>query len=141
MSERPELSVVIPAFNEQDNVEPMAERLVAALEGVVDGLEVLFVDDGSSDATWERVEGLAREEPPGRFDAAVSRAVSWNKAMVRSLSVLISEGGDLLRFGPSGAVADGIRTIPFGEGTDRGIQVWPRETWDQLHTSGGGSGE
>ncbi len=63
MSERPELSVVIPAFNEQDNVEPMAERLVAALEGVVDGLEVLFVDDGSSDATWERVAALARRDP------------------------------------------------------------------------------
>jgi len=62
MSERPELSVVVPAFNEQDNVEPMYERLVEALDGVVDGLEILFVDDGSADGTWERVAGLAARD-------------------------------------------------------------------------------
>ena len=63
MSDGPELTVVIPAYNEQDNVEPMYERLVAALEDVVDGLEILFVDDGSADATWERVEALAGRDP------------------------------------------------------------------------------
>ena len=52
--DRPELSVVIPAFNEEDNIAPMVERLVAALENRVEGLEILFVDDGSSDLTWQR---------------------------------------------------------------------------------------
>ncbi len=62
MTERPELTVVIPAFNEQENVEPMYRRLVAALDGVVDGLEVLFVDDGSTDGTWRAVSVLAARE-------------------------------------------------------------------------------
>jgi len=62
MAERPELTVVIPAFNEQENVEPMYRRLVAALENVVDGLEVLFVDDGSSDGTWRAVSVLAARD-------------------------------------------------------------------------------
>lgn len=62
MTERPELTVVIPAFNEQENVEPMYRRLVAALEEVVDGLEVLFVDDGSSDGTWRAVSVLAARD-------------------------------------------------------------------------------
>jgi dolichol-phosphate mannosyltransferase len=57
--EQPELSVVIPAFNEESNVEPMHKRLVETLGNEVDGLEVLFVDDGSADATWERVKTLA----------------------------------------------------------------------------------
>ncbi len=59
MPEQPELSVVIPAFNEEKNVAIMHERLVAALGEEVDGLEILFVDDGSADSTWERVQALA----------------------------------------------------------------------------------
>jgi dolichol-phosphate mannosyltransferase len=60
---RPELSVVVPAFNEEANVGPMHQRLVAALADLVDGLEVVFVDDGSSDATWSRVRELAAADP------------------------------------------------------------------------------
>jgi dolichol-phosphate mannosyltransferase len=63
MSEKPELSVVIPAYNEESNVATMHERLVAALDEVVDGLEILYVDDGSADSTWERVTELAAADP------------------------------------------------------------------------------
>jgi dolichol-phosphate mannosyltransferase len=59
----PELTVVVPAFNEQESILPMYERLVAALEPHVAGLEVLFVDDGSRDATWQRVSELAARDP------------------------------------------------------------------------------
>ena len=52
MADSPELSVVIPAMNEEDNVQTMHDRLIAALEDVVDGLEVVWVDDGSTDSTW-----------------------------------------------------------------------------------------
>ena len=60
--EAPELTVVIPAYNEQESIVPMFERLVAALEQRVDGLEILFVDDGSRDATWQRVCELASRD-------------------------------------------------------------------------------
>jgi dolichol-phosphate mannosyltransferase len=63
MSDRPELSVVIPAFNEQENVAPIYERLIKVLEPEVAGLEILYVDDGSSDATWEQISRLAGEDP------------------------------------------------------------------------------
>ena len=59
----PELTVVVPAFNEQENILPTYERLVAALEQHVAGLEVLFVDDGSRDATWQRISELAARDP------------------------------------------------------------------------------
>jgi polyisoprenyl-phosphate glycosyltransferase len=61
-SQQPELSVVVPAFNEEANVETMHRRLVAALDGVVESLEILFVDDGSTDATWSRVRELAASD-------------------------------------------------------------------------------
>ena len=63
MSENPELSVVIPAYNEESNVAAMYERVVAALADVVDGLEILYVDDGSADTTWDRVTELAATDP------------------------------------------------------------------------------
>jgi len=63
VADRPELSVVIPAYDEEANIAPMVERLEAALDGVVDGLEIVFVDDGSTDGTWDRISGIARRNP------------------------------------------------------------------------------
>ena len=59
----PELTVVIPAYNEEASIGPMVERLVLALEQRVEGLEILFVDDGSRDGTWQRVSELAARDP------------------------------------------------------------------------------
>jgi glycosyltransferase involved in cell wall biosynthesis len=56
-------SVVIPVFNEEGNVEALASRVIAAMEGVGDPFEVLFVDDGSSDRTPAVLAGLASAEP------------------------------------------------------------------------------
>ncbi|WP_439815670.1 glycosyltransferase family 2 protein [Zavarzinia sp. CC-PAN008] len=56
------LSVVIPVLNEQENVGPLLAEAVAALDGLVD-FEVIYVDDGSTDATPERLLILLSEEP------------------------------------------------------------------------------
>ncbi len=61
-SEQPELSVVVPVYNEERNVAAMHERLVAALDELVDGLEIVYVDDGSGDATWDKVRDLAADD-------------------------------------------------------------------------------
>lgn len=63
MSEGPELSVVIPAMNEEENVQAMHDRVIAALEGVVDRLEIVWIDDGSTDSTWELITELAAVDP------------------------------------------------------------------------------
>lgn len=44
-----DLTVVIPVYNEEDNLEPLHERLHAVLPGLGLSYEILFVDDGSSD--------------------------------------------------------------------------------------------
>jgi len=51
----PEISVIIPAYNEVDNVEPLAKELVDVLGAYGKPFEIVFVDDGSSDGTAERV--------------------------------------------------------------------------------------
>jgi len=59
-----ELSIVFPAYNEEENVAEAARRAVEAVQvaGISD-YEILFVDDGSRDGTAARVEALAAENP------------------------------------------------------------------------------
>lgn len=57
----PDLSVVIPVCNEQDNVAPLAREIVVALAGRP--FEILFVDDGSTDETLARLRALRAEIP------------------------------------------------------------------------------
>lgn len=49
-----ELSVVIPVMNEEDNIKPMIEAVEAALINY--DYEIIFVDDGSTDATRQRIK-------------------------------------------------------------------------------------
>lgn len=60
----PLVSVVVPAFNEIDVVEEFHRRATAALESVI-GIrhEIVFVDDGSSDGTYERLRTIANCDP------------------------------------------------------------------------------
>jgi glycosyltransferase involved in cell wall biosynthesis len=55
----PALTVVIPAYNEQANVEPCYRELVGVLETLGQSFEILFVDDGSTDGTSAVLRGLA----------------------------------------------------------------------------------
>jgi len=50
-TEPPCLSVIVPAFNEEENIIPLAEEIVAALATLPGGFELIIVDDASTDAT------------------------------------------------------------------------------------------
>ncbi len=50
------LSLVIPVYNEAENVRPLLEDLRAALEVLPGDAEIVFVDDGSTDATFEELK-------------------------------------------------------------------------------------
>ena len=47
----PSISLVMPAYNEADNIEPMVAEATPALEANADGHEIIVVDDGSADET------------------------------------------------------------------------------------------
>lgn len=57
------ISVVIPLFNEEDNVLPLLEELVPVAGGLDPECEVLLVDDGSVDRTSERIFDAQRRWP------------------------------------------------------------------------------
>ncbi|MBS0201063.1 MAG: glycosyltransferase family 2 protein [Proteobacteria bacterium] len=62
MSESPQLSVVVPVYNEQDNVEPLIREILAALRGKIP-FEIVYVDDQSKDGTLAVLQRLKNEVP------------------------------------------------------------------------------
>jgi dolichol-phosphate mannosyltransferase len=67
----PILSVVVPTFNERDNVGKLYRKLDAALTGIA--WEVVFVDDNSPDGTWDVVRAIARQDSRVRCIRRVGR--------------------------------------------------------------------
>ena len=59
----PEISVVIPVFNEEDNLRELGERLVRTLTAMGRPYEIIFVDDGSTDRSWQLLTDLNGQYP------------------------------------------------------------------------------
>lgn len=56
------LSVVVPAYNEEGNIRALHAALVRVLEAEAIPFEIVVVDDGSTDGTWNAVEALATRD-------------------------------------------------------------------------------
>jgi dolichol-phosphate mannosyltransferase len=67
----PELSVVVPTFNERDNVTALFRKLETALAGRA--WEVIYVDDNSPDGTWDVVRTLAQQDSRVRCIRRIGR--------------------------------------------------------------------
>lgn len=58
-----EISIVIPAFNEEKNIVAAIDSVVSALSGIVDSYEILVINDGSKDRTGLLAEEKAKQNP------------------------------------------------------------------------------
>jgi glycosyltransferase involved in cell wall biosynthesis len=63
---RPELSIVIPLYNEAENVEPLYAELSTALDAIGRTYEVIVVDDGSRDDSFTRLKAIHERDPRWR---------------------------------------------------------------------------
>ncbi len=59
----PYISVVIPVFNEEENLAELSERLLSTLTADGRPFEIIFVDDGSTDRSWEILTDLHQRHP------------------------------------------------------------------------------
>src|SRR6201995_1974129 len=69
----PQLSVVVPTFNERENVTTLFRRLETTLAGIP--FEAVFVDDNSPDGTWDVLRALSREDARVRCIRRIGRRV------------------------------------------------------------------
>ena len=78
------LSVIIPAYNEEKLIHKVTEVMASVLEPEEIGYEIVFVDDGSSDHTWEEIE-KAHEEDARVGGIHFSRNFGKESAMMAGL--------------------------------------------------------
>jgi glycosyltransferase involved in cell wall biosynthesis len=94
----PELSVVAPLYNESQNVRPLVEWILQALESFERSFEIILVDDGSWDDTWDQVRAVAEE---GRvIGLRLGQNVGQTAAMMAGFDhargrIVVSLDGDL----------------------------------------------
>lgn len=85
------VSVIVPVYNEEDNVLPLAEEL-CALSDTIKDLEILFIDDGSSDSTWNKISECA-----SRFACLQGIHYDENRGQSSAMLVGLREAkGDIL---------------------------------------------
>lgn len=119
----PSLSIIIPVYNEEDNVEDCAREVAAAIRPLALPWELLFIDDGSSDTTLSRLITLRTAYPEVRVlhhlkNAGQTAAFSTGFASARH-EIVVTLDGDLqndpadipllLKYMPEFDVVCGIR--------------------------------
>jgi dolichol-phosphate mannosyltransferase len=125
----PQISIILPTFNEAGNIELLIERTLTALGHTSGGVEVIVVDDDSPDGTWRLVAEKAKAEARVRLihrttekglTSAISRGIheargQWIGWMDCDLSMPPEEWPKLAEALYQGAdMAVGSRYVPGG---------------------------
>jgi glycosyltransferase involved in cell wall biosynthesis len=83
------LSIVIPVFNEEENISPLCDRLLPVLKRTGRSYEVIFVDDGSTDGTLEALIDVTKGHPGVK---AISLSRNFGQTSALSAGIDLSKG-------------------------------------------------
>jgi dolichol-phosphate mannosyltransferase len=125
-----ELSAVVPAYNELENLDPLLRELRAALASSGRSHEIVLVDDGSTDGSAQRIADEAREDP--RVQAVLlARNVGQSGALAAGIAaargaVIVTLDADL-----QNDPADLPRLLAALDGADvvSGVRVGRHDRW------------
>jgi dolichol-phosphate mannosyltransferase len=59
----PDVSIVVPCYNERENLRPLLAEVAKVLDGLGARWEMVITDDASTDGSWEEMCAIAREDP------------------------------------------------------------------------------
>jgi len=94
-----DISIVVPVFNEAENILPLTREVAAALAGDTRRYELVFVDDASTDTTWGRIQEARRMDPRVRglrhSRNSGQSAALWTGLQNCSSPILATLDGDL----------------------------------------------
>lgn len=69
----PDLSIIIPCYNEEENIKPMRIRLLETVKDLGFVCELVFIDDGSTDATWDELQDVFQEDQSSKVKIVIRR--------------------------------------------------------------------
>ena len=82
------LSFIIPAKNEEDSIDILYQEIISVLKNIKRNYEIIFIDDGSTDKTFEKLKKLRRKDKRvklirlrGNFGKSVALQVGFNAAL------------------------------------------------------------
>ncbi|MEO8289675.1 MAG: glycosyltransferase family 2 protein [Gaiellaceae bacterium] len=97
--DRPDVSLVIPVYNEERTVEQVVRQAADALGADGRTFEIIVVDDGSSDGTWKALEGLHEQDArfrAVRFKRTFGQHPAMHAGLVRARGdIIVTMDGDL----------------------------------------------
>ena len=85
-AKKPVYSIVMPVFNEQENLPELHRRLTEVMKGVNETYELVFVDDGSRDQSREMIRQLNQTDPCCKL-AGLSRNFGHQRAVSAGLAL------------------------------------------------------
>ncbi len=93
-----EISIIIPVFNEAENILPLAQEVAAAMGRQPQSHELVFVDDASTDETWHRIQEARRLDPRVRglrhARNAGQSAALWTGLQATNTPIIATLDGD-----------------------------------------------
>ena len=127
--EIPQVSIVIPAHNEDGNIRALYEKLSATLGTLAMTAEIIFVDDGSTDRTWEEI-GFLHVNDPSVKGIRLSRNFGHQYALLAGLTyavgnAVISMDADLQH--PPHVIADLVSEWKRGNKIVTTVRIDPED--------------
>jgi glycosyltransferase involved in cell wall biosynthesis len=83
------ISVLIPVFNEEENISPLYEKLTSVLNRIGKDYEVIFIDDGSYDDTLSLLRPICKKDPRIKF---ISFSRNFGQTSALSAGIDLSKG-------------------------------------------------
>jgi glycosyltransferase involved in cell wall biosynthesis len=126
------LSIVIPLLNEKESLPILTDAIAAALDGRVDPYEVIFVDDGSTDGSFETLREIHAKNPSAirviRFSRNYGKSAALSVGIEKAAGEVIVTMDADLQDDPS-AIPDLLAKID--EGWDL-VSGWKKKRFDPL---------
>ncbi|MBX4205658.1 glycosyltransferase family 2 protein [Candidatus Microgenomates bacterium] len=128
---KPQLSFVIPAYNEQDSLQKLYTEIVSVVKPLKKTYEIIFIDDGSTDSTFQVMSRLSKKDRAvrliklrGNFGKSIGLQIGFEKSL-----------GDII-FTLDADLQDNPKEIPrflkkINEGFDL-VSGWKKKRHDPL---------
>jgi glycosyltransferase involved in cell wall biosynthesis len=95
----PEISIVVPCYNERENLRPLLAEVHAALDPLGKPWEMVITDDASKDGSWDEMRAISREDPRLRVQRnrknSGETAASWAGMVSARGRVVVTMDADL----------------------------------------------